>query len=200
MSPKLDEKLDYWDRVIEGAKKLLGSLKHLLMSLLITGGSLYYAWEHKEMFIQDDIKKLIHTEAIHEAEGSYAKSELRKRDSVYIAGLEVRIRVLEGKNAKLFNTVVEEQSRVSTIIEIQDANQLHRQFNTTAISIISDLTTEMMDKKENNCNWSFYRTHSGDAWKVFNDKYESRVPYSLDLRSDCRAFYTPIGGSKIKAN
>jgi len=197
---KLDEKFDYWGRVIEGIKKLIGSLKHLLISLAVTGGSLYYAWEHKEIFIQDGIKKLIHTETVHEVEESYSHSALRKADSTYIAKLEVRLKHLEIKHAKLVSLVAQDASTLATVIEIQDANQLHRQFNTDVNSIQSDLLLEMMEKKSNNCEWVYYKTHTGDNWKVFNDKYKSRVPYSLDLRSDCRAFYTPIGEGKTKAN
>ena len=71
-------------------------------------------------------------------------------------------------------------------------------FNTTATTILSSAILEEMDKKENSCGWTYYETNSGDNWAVFKDSYNSEILYSVDLRSDCRAYYTPINGIKQK--
>ena len=59
---------------------------------------------------------------------------------------------------------------------------------------------EEMDQKNNNCGFVYYETNGGDNWKTFKDLYGSEILYSVDLRSGCRAYYSPIFRSKIKAN
>jgi hypothetical protein len=74
----------------------------------------------------------------------------------------------------------------------------HTEFNTNALTITSSALLEEMDKKENSCGWAYYETNGGDNWAMFDCKYSSQILYSVDLRSDCRAYYTPIGGAKTK--
>ena len=132
-----------------------------------------------------------------EVEDKYAHSELRRRDSVFIAEEFKKIYNKLRVNRNVTNT---NQLLLVKNKQTIDSNTKHTDFNTQGISIISDLTTEMMERKKDACDWVYYKTHEGDNWKVFPDVYHSRIPYSLDLRSNCRAYYTPINGSKTKAN
>lgn len=71
-------------------------------------------------------------------------------------------------------------------------------FNTQLISITNEAVIEEMDKKVNSCDWVYYKTNEGDNWSIFNDLYNCRALYSVDLRSDCRAYYTPLFREKTK--
>jgi hypothetical protein len=143
-------------------------------------------------------KALIHNEVGEAVANSHDKEVEDLEESL------AKVRASNTRAHKLITTLERKtlslENQIATVIEIQDANQLHRQFNTQAISIVCDAVTEEMDKKENACGWAFYETNGGDNWNIFTDKYESNILYSVDLRTDCRAFYTPIFGSKTKAN
>jgi len=81
--------------------------------------------------------------------------------------------------------------------QLKNINE-HAKFNTVALTITSSALLEEMDKKVNSCGWSYYETNGGDNWAMFPCLYNSEILYSVDLRSDCRAYYTPINGSKQK--
>lgn len=200
MAPEFEKKVDNATRGIKALKRFWGEFKGLIYAILVGLLGFMYIIKNPDVIMKKVEQTFIHNEVIEATNKGYATSELRKADSTYIAQLEYKSRVTAGKLAKAIARIADLESQIATVIEIQDANQLHRKFNTTAISIACDALKEEMDKKENACGWTFYETNAGDNWNIFKDKYESSILYSVDLRTDCRAYYTPIFGSKIKAN
>lgn len=204
MPKNLEEKIENTTAIIKAWQILWNEIKKSLYAIIVFFAFVVFAVKNPELVSQfimkSATKSFIHDEVVKETNTNYVQSPMRVRDSLYIVELEKQIKHVKIIAAKAASKSVELDRKIDVMIEIQDANQLHRQFNTNVSSIQSDLLCEMMEKKSNSCNWIYYKTHNGDAWKVFNDKYESRVPYSLDLRSGCRAFYTPLGGSKTLAN
>lgn len=81
-----------------------------------------------------------------------------------------------------------------------EAARKHRQFNTDFSSIQTDFIFEEAEKRESTgCTYTYYVTNKNDPWNSFRHLYNSRVPYSLDLKSDCRVFYTPLYDHKKSA-
>lgn len=184
----IEKKISRWGKIADVIKSTLGSFKSLLMSLIVTGLSFYYAFENKEAFIQDGIKGLIHKEVVTETNESYSNSELRQKDSVFIAE---QIKLLWNSVRK--NKFESHENRGNI-----KGNKDHCKFNTNALTITSSALLEEMDKRENGCGWTYHETNGGDDWAMFDCQYSSQILYSVDLRSDCRAYYTPIGGGKTK--
>ena len=112
----------------------------------------------------------------------YSKDSIRFENKLFL------------QRAEIVNLNKEIQSLNDTIIIVR--KQVN--FNTQVISITNEAVIEEMDKKQNNCNWVYYETNGGDNWSIFNERYNCRVLYSIDLRSDCRAYYTPLFREKTK--
>lgn len=187
MSKNLENKIEGYDRVVNALKKLLKSVKGLILGVIGAGAVILYAWDNKDIFIQEGIKGFIHQEVVTETNENYSKSDLRKSDSAYIAE---KFKSLEGKIYHNKNKIEENKS-----IIIDNTN--HCNFNTKLSSIQSDILWEEMDKNERNtCGFEYRETNTKDNYGKFKDKYSSRIIYSVDLRSDCRAYYTPIDGDK----
>lgn len=109
-----------------------------------------------------------------------------------------RIRLLNAKIINLKGEVLNLNAEIIGLKELNLATQKQTDFNSSALSITNEALSEEMDKKKNDCNYPYLETNGGDNWNVFADYYDMRVLYSIDLRSDCRAYYTPIFRSKIK--
>jgi len=98
-------------------------------------------------------------------------------------------------NAKL----VKLQKQINDLNKKVESIDKHTNFNTQALSIHSDILWEELDEAiDNNCNFPYRESNTKDNYGQFEDSYNSRVIYSVDLRSGCRAYYTPIFGNKTK--
>ena len=67
-----------------------------------------------------------------------------------------------------------------------------------SLLIHSDIIWEEMDLKDHSCEFEYRETNTGDNYGIFDDYYDSRVIYSIDLRSGCRTYYTPIFRGKTQ--
>ena len=202
MPKNLKKKLDVLSDVTESATTLMGKVKIFIIKALITlavlvvliaGGS-KVVWENRVAISEAIIGKALEIDIENKVEDKVSHSHDKEVES-----LEARIVTAESKARTAIGKVSTLEKKIEAL-EIE--NKKHREFNTQGISILADWSTEMMVKVEPpKCNnWYYYRSSANDPWRVFKDKYESRMLYSLDLRSDCRAYYIPIFGTKTKAN
>ena len=133
-------------------------------------------------------------EAIHDEQMKVAlefPGEIKEKYKVDSARFYNRIRKLESDVRHL-------REQTKTYEDLIEGTQKQTDFNTKALSITNDALSEEMDRKKNACDWEYLETNGGDNWQIFNDYYESRIIYSVHLRSNCRAYYTPIFRDKIE--
>jgi vacuolar-type H+-ATPase subunit E/Vma4 len=102
------------------------------------------------------------------------------------------------KIARLNTKIESLQSQIKSYDSILEGLEKHAQFNTLMSSITNEALIEEMDKRNRECNYIYYETNQKDNWGIFDDWYNSRVLYSLELKSDCRVYYTPIFREKVK--
>lgn len=85
--------------------------------------------------------------------------------------------------------------------DLLDANTVQTEFNTGIISITNECVFELLKPSVNTEIHSykyFYTSDHRDRWNIFDDYYESRVLYAIELRTNNRAYYAPWNRSKIK--
>ena len=200
MPDKFERKVENATKGVQALKRFWAEFKGLVYAILVGVIGFGYIVKNPDLIMKKVEQTFIHNEVEEATNNSYATSPLRRKDSLYIADLEYKVRALSVKVAKITSRVaeVEQENKDQTLLI--EANEKHSQFNTIATSIACDAIKEEMDKKENGCGWTYYETNGGDNWNIFPDYYESSILYSVDLRSECRAYYTPIFRSKIKAN
>jgi len=200
MAPDFENKVDRWTKGVKALKRLWAEFKGLVYAILVGVLGFGYILKNPDIIMKKVEQTFIHNEVIEATKHNYADSPLRRRDSIYIAGLEKRLKTTENVGALALKLARDNDELIKRLDIRVDSVDTQTQYNTIVNSIQTDLSIEMMEKKENNCNWVYYKSHSQDDWKGFVDRYNCKVPYSLDLRSDCRAFYTPIWDDKKIAN
>lgn len=129
---------------------------------------------HDVEALQDTIKKQLTLE--------FGK-EIEEAKSVH-SKLRSRIHFLETQN--------------KTHADLFEGVQKQTDFNTKAISITNEALYEEMDTKIHDCTIKYRETNGGDNWYLVDDWYNSRMLYSVDLRTGCRAYYTPFFREKTK--
>ena len=75
---------------------------------------------------------------------------------------------------------------------INEAAKLHRSFNTQYDGILSDIVWEELDLNDLPCEVPYRVSNPGDLYGQFPDMFESRHIYSVDQRSGCRYYFTPL--------
>ena len=54
-------------------------------------------------------------------------------------------------------------------------------------------------EKKTRCDYKCYVTDNMDAWNIFDEKYNCRVPYSIEFKNNCGGvYYVPLSGNKIR--
>ena len=110
-----------------------------------------------------------------------------------------RIRLLNAQIVNLKGEVLNLNAEIIGLRELNEGTQKQTDFNTQSNSITNDAILELMNPSESNHTYKhFYTKDKRDRWNIFDDYYESRVLYSIELRTGERAYYVPIFRSKIK--
>ena len=110
-----------------------------------------------------------------------------------------RIKTSEATHAKLRSRIHFLEKQVKTYDDLFEGLDKHTKFNTMAISVTNDALYEEMDVREQDvCPLKYRETNGGDNWYLVDDWYDSRILYSLDVRTGCRAYYTPFFREKTK--
>lgn len=203
MAEKLEKKLDSWTRGMEAIKKFLKSLKSFILWLMAMFISIYLTWENRKTLFKD----LVHDEVVAETDLDYSKSELRKRDSVFIAeefqklwkeiGRDHRVgNRLSGNTAKL-------EDRIVTLEEGYLAQEKHLIYHDGNINNIITATKGLFKyEKDESCNveWREGR-HKGRFIVIYKDSYGCDSYYELKKSSNCRYYYIDLlTGNKIMFN
>ena len=189
----MSEELDEIEKLSKGVPIWVKSIVFIIVATAIsfsTYKAVLMEW-FPEMFTIEADEAMIHNEVDH------LKEEVSKE---LVLKFQEQLTIAEKEHNRNRAEIVALRQEINSYKDLFEGLQKQTDFNTQVLSITNQVVIEELDAKQNDCGFTYYESNTKDNWAIFKDYYDCQVIYSVDLRSGCRAFYTPIFRSKIQAN